>query len=145
MSTRVKCIIKEEFRKDFEPIALRGEWGTSTHPVLMDFGLDDDSIAIPCYHCSFPNKWDGCDGKGCEYETSWDAETGLWVFAYSINRNRCNTYWIFDEYIVPIIVERFIKYEVWIEPMEASDSNEPVDITDTMNEFLVKYKDGDKR
>ena len=57
MSVRIKCIIKEEFRKGFEPIALHGLWDRSGHPVLRDFGLDEDASAIPTNHCSFPAKW----------------------------------------------------------------------------------------
>lgn len=143
MSVRIKCIIKKEFRKNFEPIALNGLWGSSEHPVLRDFGLDEDASAIPTNHCSFPAKWDGCDEEGGEYETSWNEQSGEWIFACSVNRIRCNVLRDFDEDIVPLIIERFIKYETWIEPMENTDSNEPVDITDTMNKWLAHRREGD--
>ena len=79
---RVKCIIKEEFRANFEPIALRGEWGSSSHPVLQNFGCDDEEASfVPMHRCNFPIDWDGCDAVGEEYETSWCEETGEWIFA----------------------------------------------------------------
>ena len=143
MSVRIKCIIREEFRKDFEAVALHGAWHTSSHPALKEFSMDKDASAIPTNHCSFPTKWDGCDEKGEEYETSWDKESGEWIFACSINRICCSVLRDFDEDIIPLIVERFIKYETWIEPIGDSDTDESVDITDTMNKWLADCrKDG---
>lgn len=138
MSVRIKCIIKEEFRKDFEPIALHGLWGTSSHPVLKEFSSDDDAICIPTNHCSFPAKWDGCDEEGGEYETNWYKETGEWIFAYSINRIGNYVHRDFVDIIVPLIVERFLKYELWIEPLNDLDSDETSDITDFMNKWLAE-------
>lgn len=138
---RVKCIIKEEFRKDFEPIALHGKWGSSSHPVLRNFGYSDDeddeeAAFIPTHRCNFPIDWDGCDEEGEEYETKWNPETGEWIFACSVNSIRCSIIRDFADDITPIIVDHFIKYEFWIEPLSDEDSYDPVDITDYMNSYL---------
>ena len=77
-----------------------------------------------------PTEWAECDNEGSEYETSWNPETGEWIFAYSMNLMHPLANHNFEEYVAPLIVEQFIKYELYIESTGISD------ITDTMNKRL---------
>lgn len=83
MSWRFKCIIKEEYRKGFECIALRGEWDKSEIEELREYA--EEFRLIPNARIYFPTEWDGCDKTDMPFETSWNEETGEWAFAISYN------------------------------------------------------------
>lgn len=110
-SMRFKGIVKEEYRADFEGIALRGEWGKSNIPELREYA--DEFRPVPRFACDMPEKWDGCDMPGKEFETRWNPDTGEWVFACTYNlRSYGFGMMYFDDFIEKYI-ERVDVEEYW--------------------------------
>ena len=55
---RFKGIVKEEFRNEFENIALRGDWEESENEVFKEFGNVSRAGFIPCGALAYmPDEW----------------------------------------------------------------------------------------
>lgn len=78
---RFKGVVKEEFRDNFEMIALDGEWKNHSDKHISRFGLYDRASFIPCGLLAYmPEEWDEND----EFEQYYNNETGYWVFQCSL-------------------------------------------------------------
>ena len=113
-SIRFRGIIKPEFRKIFEPIALRGEWKESSDPVFRDFGDDPQAVNFSCMSRSigYVERW---------LEEPWDryysAETGEWSFECDVNLRRDNAEMDFEDDVIPYCMEEVLHYERWYESL----------------------------
>lgn len=96
---RVRCIVKEEFRKDFTSIVLDGNWSMSENYVLCEIGEYNGTLRTV-----FP-LW----GNSKLYK--WDVNTGEWDFEFNINVHswRDETGYFF--YLSPILLENILKFE----------------------------------
>ena len=94
---KFKCIIKEEYRKGFECIALRGEWDKSEIEELRPF--KDDYWYIP-------NR----NKLGNPIDTSWNEQTGEWSFEVEVNasHNSDNEDFVCD---MKKYIEKILSYE----------------------------------
>ena len=112
---RFKGIIKPEYRKDFEGIALSGDWGKSKHDLFNFFGTDNSAGMIPCgvLAAYLPDDW----LESTEFARQWNEKTGYWVFDCSMK----NYWFTIDHFleIVPEFVEFIehleVRYEYWDE------------------------------
>lgn len=115
-SIRFRGIVKPEFRKIFEPIALRGEWETSDDPIFRDFGGNVLASQFSCRakSCCFVPRW-----EREPWNRSYSVETGEWLFECDINQYTDSTILIeFEEEIVPYCMAEVSHYEHWSEPID---------------------------
>lgn len=99
---RFKGVVKEEFRKDFEAIALRGEWENSAVEKFKKFSRFDRSSLIPRGSLAYmPDSWEKyyINEKGEKeidfadyyklvdtdgFDRTWNEDTGYWSFQCSL-------------------------------------------------------------
>ena len=108
---RFKGVVKEQFRKTFESIAMEGDWENSADERFREYGNYDRASFIPMGRlCYMP--WDDDDE---EFERSYDEETGRWVFQCSL-KNYSETIEEFLD-LVPYFMESVehceVLYEEW--------------------------------
>ena len=151
---RFKGTVKEEFRKDFEPIALGGEWINSDDPKFKAFGTKiPRALMIPIGSLAYmPACWEeapydkyheGVPTDG--FDRSYDPETGYWSFQCSL-KNYDDTIKAFLE-LVPYFMESVEHAEVYYEEWVYSTSYIIFDgRMQTEDPFYRKYRksgDGD--
>ena len=121
---RFRGVVKQEFREEFDLIAIGGRWKESSDKILRAFGnvfWEAQNIPIAARDCSRNVKrW-----NETPWERSWDKETGVWQFQIAMNVNSFNFWYHFEEEILPYLMESVEHYEVWQEPLE----NKPHDET----------------
>lgn len=123
---RFKGIVKKEFRDNFEEIAMRGEWASSSDKVLHAFGNYSRASFIPCGVLTYmPDEWEQAPydeyGNGVAtdgFERSYDNKTGRWTFQCSL-KNYADTIEHFFK-IVPYFIEKVDVAEVYFERAEYS-------------------------
>lgn len=108
---RFKGVVKKQFRKTFDSIAMSGDWENSDDAKFKEFGNYDRASFIPLGRlCYMP--WDDNDK---EFERSYDEKTGRWVFQCSL-KNYSETIEVFLE-LVPYFMESVefceVLYEEW--------------------------------
>ena len=145
---RFKGIVKEEFRNEFEGIALEGNWEESNNDVFKQFGSVSRASFIPCGALAYmPDEWetepfdeyyDGTPTDG--FDRTYDKETGRWTFQCSL-KNYNNTIEEFFE-IVPYFIEEIEHAEVFYEEWRYSTKIELVDgkIVEADNKFIEYNK-----
>lgn len=115
-SRRFRGIVKEKYRKEFEGIALRGEWAQSEVELFRDYA--DEFQTIPRFLCDMPEEWDGCSLPGGEFETKWDPETGFWQWAVTYNAHGMGSgMWNFDDEFIAELCDEVLVDEGWCEPL----------------------------
>jgi hypothetical protein len=133
---RFKGVIKKEFRKDFEPIAMEGAWDVAIKDSkFLDFSCDFRASFIPCGAlCYMPGSWETDD----VIERTYDQNTGLWTFQCSL-KNYGETIENFLE-MVPYFIESVeyceVLYEEWSHSARYELVKGKMIITD---EFFKKY------
>lgn len=145
---RFKGIVKEEFRNEFENIALSGDWEESENEVFKEFSNVSRAVFIPCGALAYmPDEWetapyneygDGVPTDG--FDRTYDKETGRWTFQCSL-KNYNNTIEEFFE-IVPYFIEEIEHAEVFYEEWRYSTKIELVDgkIVEADNKFIEYNK-----
>lgn len=122
---RFKGIVKEKFRKDFEDIAIYGDWENSNNKVFRRFGKVSRSGFIPCGGLAYmPDEWD-IEVFDNNFDRTYDEKTGRWTFQCSL-KNYDNTIEKFLE-IVPYFIEEVEYVEVFYEQWRYSKKYELVD------------------
>lgn len=148
---RFKGIVKEEFRSEFENIALSGDWIESNNYVFRQFGNNSRAVFIPCGALSYmPDEWEeapydkfrnGVPTDG--FDRTYNKETGRWTFQCSL-KNYNDTIEEFME-IVPYFIEEVEHAEVFYEEWQYSIKLELVDgkMKVTNDKFIEynKYSD----
>ena len=143
---RFKGIVKEEFRNDFEDIALCGDWSESNDEVLRRFGNVSRASFIPCGTlCYMPSKWEVGFINGVYYEIptdgferTYDKNTGRWTFQCSLK----NYDYTIEEFmkIVPYFIEEVEHAEVFYEEWSHSEKLELVNGEMVVtNSHFIKY------
>lgn len=109
---RFKGIIKEEFRDDFEAIALRGAWKESSDEKFKNFGMDEHADNIPNYdeYSGYPEYW---EYRTVEHKPVYVVETGYWEFMCSL-KNYDKTIEHFFQ-LLPYFIDRTLVVEKYIE------------------------------
>ena len=118
---RFKGTVKEEFRNEFEDIALDGNWKESNNEVFKQFGSVLRAGFIPCGVLAYymPDEW-----ETEPFDRTYDKETGRWTFQCSL-KNYNNTIKEFLE-IVPYFIEEVEHAEVFYEEWRYSERYELV-------------------
>lgn len=145
---RFKGIVKEEFRNEFENIALSGDWEESENKVFKEFGNVSRASFIPCGALAYmPDEWetapyneygDGVPTDG--FDRTYDKETGRWTFQCSL-KNYNNTIEEFFN-IVPYFIEEIEHAEVFYEEWRYSIKIELIDgkIVEADDKFIEYNK-----
>ena len=135
---RFKGIVKEKFRKDFEDIALYGNWEESDNEIFRQFGNVFRSGFIPCGGLAYmPDKWD-IEVFDNNFDRTYNEKTGKWTFQCSL-KNYNNTIEKFLE-IVPYFIEEVEHVEVFYEEWRYSKKYELVDGKMLMtNDKFIEY------
>lgn len=142
---RFKGIVKEEFRKGFEIIALNGDWESHNNPRLKQFGEVDRASFIPCGSLAYmPDEWEegeypdevATDG----FNRTYDEDTGYWAFQCSL-KNYSNTIEMFFK-LLPYFIESIEHCEYFYEEFDWSWKYELIDgeVRKTSSEF-IQYND----
>ena len=133
---RFKGVVKEEFRDNFEPIAMEGCWDESRDKMFLDFSCDSRSSFVPCGGlCYMPDAW--VEEEKTEFARSYDKETGRWVFSCSL-KNYEDTIKDFL-HLVPYFVENVEYCEVFYEEWKWSHKYELVNgIMKLTNDKFIK-------
>lgn len=119
---RMKCIVKENFRKNFKDIALYGEWNKSDDTVFNNFGKVSRACFIPCGVLAYmPDDWESTD----EILTEYDEKSGIWTFQCSLKNYDSTIQLFFD--IVPYFVEHVEMCEYFYEESNYSSSYQLID------------------
>ena len=143
---RFKGIVKEEFRSEFEDIALNGNWEESNNEVFKKFGSVPRASFIPCGALAYmPDEWeeepfneygDGTPTDG--FNRTYDKQTGRWTFQCSLkNYNR-----IIESFfeMVPYFIEEVEHAEVFYEEWSHSKKLDLVDGEMTMaDDKFIEY------
>lgn len=148
---RFKGIVKEEFRNEFEDIALDGNWEESDNDMFKKFGSVSRASFIPCGALAYmPDEWEeepfdeyynGTPTDG--FDRTYDKETGRWTFQCSLK----NYDYTIEEFfkIVPYFIQEIEHAEVFYEEWSHSVRLELVDgkmvITDKKFIEYNKYSD----
>lgn len=138
---RFKGILKKKFREDFEIIALEGEWSEHVDTVIQKFSEVERSFLIPCGVSSyFPNEWIDKNDKATDgFETSYNKETGYWIFQCSL-KNYKNTIQEFFS-ILPYFIEKIEYLEYYYEEDDFSKQYSLIDgKIKLINDKFKKYK-----
>lgn len=137
---RFKGTVKEEFRNEFEDIALEGNWEESNNDVFKQFGSVSRAMFIPCGALAYmPDEWEDDDG----FDRTYDKNSGRWTFQCSLK----NYNYTIEEFmkIVPYFIEEVEHAEVFYEEWSHSVRLELVDgeMVMTDNKFIEynKYSD----
>lgn len=132
---RFKGTVKEKLRKDFNSIAMSGEWSDSTDKILANFGEVSRASFIPCGSLAYmPDSWDNED----KIERFYDVKTGYWTFQCSL-KNYEDTIEFFLE-LVPYFTESVEYCEVFYEEWTFSARYELIDgVMKMTNDKFVKY------
>lgn len=137
---RFKGTVKEEFRNEFEDIALEGNWEESNNDVFKQFGSVSRAMFIPCGALAYmPDEW--ADGDG--FDREYDKNSGRWTFQCSLK----NYNYTIEEFmkIVPYFIEEVEHAEVFYEEWSHSVRLELIDgeMVMTDNKFIEynKYSD----
>lgn len=137
---RFKGTVKEEFRNEFEDIALEGNWEESDNDVFKQFGSVSRAMFIPCGALAYmPDEWEAED----EFDRTYDKNSGRWTFQCSLK----NYNYTIEEFmkIVPYFIEEVEHAEVFYEEWSHSVRLELVDgkMVMTDNKFIEynKYSD----
>lgn len=145
---RFKGIVKKEFRKEFEDIALDGDWKESNDNVFKEFGNVSRASFIPCGALAYmPDEWetapyneygDGVPTDG--FDRTYDEETGRWTFQCSL-KNYNDTIEEFLK-IVPYFIEEVEHAEVYYEEWRYSERYDLIDGTMLMtDDKFVEYRE----
>ena len=145
---RFKGIVKEEFRNEFENIALSGDWEESENEVFKEFGNVSRASFIPCGALAYmPDEWETAPyneyGNGVStdgFDRTYDKETGRWTFQCSL-KNYNNTIEEFFN-IVPYFIEEIEHAEVFYEEWRYSIKIELIDgkIVEADDKFIEYNK-----
>ena len=88
---RFKGYVKAKYRRDFEDIALYGEWSESKVKKFRNFGESHSRAGfIPCGALSYmPDSWEThpyhLDSKATDgFDTTYNRNTGYWTFQCSL-------------------------------------------------------------
>lgn len=148
---RFKGIVKEEFRNEFEYIAMAGDWGESNNDVFKEFSNVPRAEFIPCGALAYmPNEWetapyneygDGVPTDG--FDRTYDKETGRWTFQCSLKNYNYTIEQFFK--IVPYFIEEIEHAEVYYEEWRYSVKLELIDgkIIMTDNKFIEYYENSE--
>lgn len=146
---RFKGVVKEQFRNEFEGIALEGNWEESNDEILRAFGSVSRASFIPCGELSYmPNEWETepfdeyCNGTPTDgFDRTYNKETGRWTFQCSL-KNYDDTIEQFFK-IVPYFIEEIehaeVFYEEWSHSMRLDIVDGKVEIIDA--NFIEYYGD----
>lgn len=122
---RFKGYVKKQFRENFEPIAICGDWKSSEDIIFSDFGHLERSHMIPCGAlCYMPSVWRRYDFYSDEwvdidgFERTWDKETGYWTFQCSLK----NYLYEIEQFIsmIPYFIEKLEHLEYFYEEFDYS-------------------------
>ena len=135
---KFKGIVKEKFRKNFEDIALYGDWEESDDEIFRQFGKVSRSGFIPCGGLAYmPDKWE-IEVFDNNFDRTYDEKTGRWTFQCSL-KNYDNTIEKFLE-IVPYFIEELEYVEVFYEEWRYSKRYELMDGKILMtNDKFIEY------
>ena len=137
---RFKGTVKEEFRNEFEDIALEGNWEESNNDVFKQFGSVSRAMFIPCGALAYmPDEWADEDG----FDRTYDKNSGRWTFQCSLK----NYNYTIEEFmkIVPYFIEEVehaeVFYEEWSHSVRLELGGGEMVMTD--NKFIEynKYSD----
>ena len=139
---RFKGIVKEPFRKDFEQIALHGDWDKSEDEMFLLYSKFPRAKWIPMGPLNYmPDSWENCDGSP-EIPTEYNSTTGYWSFQCSL-KNYDNTIGLFLA-LVPHFIERVeyceVFYEDWTHSMKYDLIENQMVVVD---DCFIKYDDYD--
>lgn len=143
---RFKGTVKEEFRNEFEDIALNGDWKESNNEVFRRFGNVSRASFIPCGALAYmPDKWEtepfdkyynGTPTDG--FSRTYDKETGRWTFQCSLKNYDCTIEEFFK--IVPYFIEEIEHAEVYYEEWSHSVRLELIEGKIVMtNDNFIRY------
>ena len=135
---RFKGIVKEEFRNEFEDIALDGNWDISNNKIFRQFGNVSRANFIPCGVLFYmPVEWETVNKNG--FDRAYDKDTGRWTFQCSLKNYDYTIEHFFK--IVPYFIEKIEHAEVYYEEWSHSVKLELIDgkIIMTNNKF-IKYE-----
>lgn len=152
---RFKGYVKEEYRDNFEDIALNGNWDESDIAEFKEFGNEFGRASfIPCGSLAYmPDEWESYNGKFEKYSNDWwrsatatdgfertyNKNTGYWTFQCSLKNYEDEIEHWFE--LLPMFVERIEHLEYFYEEWSYSRQYKLVDneIVCTNDEF-VKYE-----
>lgn len=134
---RFKGIVKEEFRNEFENIALSGDWEESENEVFKEFGNVSRASFIPCGALAYmPYEWETSPSDG--FDRTYNKETGRWTFQCSL-KNYNDTIEEFFK-IVPYFIQEIehaeVFYEEWSHSVKLELINGKMVMTD---EKFIEY------
>ena len=153
---RFKGIVKEKFRKDFDKIALNGDWEESEDTKFKQFGLFGRSGFIPRgVLCYMPESWeaDYINDKGEKeidfgkyykqmptdgFERTYNEETGYWTFQCSLKNYEDEIGSFFE--LIPYFIESIEHLEYFYEEMTWSKEYKLIDNGVVLvNDKFIKY------
>lgn len=150
---RFKGYVKEEFRKNFESVALKGDWENHHDPIFREFSKNERASHIPIGGLSYmPDSWESplvvdgveiigeyVDGDG--FDLKYDKETGYWTFQCSL-KNYWSTIEEFFE-ILPYFIESIESLEYFYEEQAYSHKYELIEnkvvLTNTRHILYKEY------
>jgi len=87
---RLKGTVKEQFRKEFEPIAMYGCWEDAQVEEFSAFAKKHKASSIPCGVLNnMPSNWNTWESKDA-IRNFYDSNSGYWTFS-------CSLPYVFDE------------------------------------------------
>lgn len=141
---RFKGIVKEQFRKDFEKIALFGEWEESNDEIFRKFGEDSRASFIPCGVLdAMPYEWEQApynehgDGTATDgFDKTYDKNTGRWTFQCSLKNyeDTIGNFLKMVPYFIETVEHAEVFYEKWAYSIKYELVNEVMVVTD--NKFI---------
>lgn len=120
---RFKGVVKEEFRNEFEDIALNGNWEESSNAVFAQFGSDPRADFIPCGALSYmPDEWETepfdkyyCGTPTDGFDRTYDKNSGRWTFQCSLKNynNTIENFLRLLPYFIESVEHAEVYYEEW--------------------------------
>lgn len=123
MYTGIRFIgyVKEEFREDFNGIALDGNWKESKHKIFRIFGNLPWAALIPSkIIIDMPDEWEETN----DFDRTYDEMTGRWTFQCSMRDS--SRFLIFFSFL-PEFIESIEYLEEYYENWDYSRKYELID------------------
>ena len=143
---RFKGIVKKQFRADFKPVAMAGEWNSNPDERLLSFGKNSRSGFIPCGGLAYmPRQWEtkpydyGCGAATDGFDRTWNEDTGYWTFQCSLKEHKT-----IDAFLklLPYFIESVQHCEVFYEQWDWSEKWELINDQMVMtDDKFIKYND----
>ena len=124
---RFKGYVKEEFRNDFEDIAINGNWEESSILKFQEFGEIGRSGFVPCGALAYmPDEWEDSNEVATGgFERTYDVKTGYWTFQCSLKNYGCEIETFFE--LIPYFIETLDHLEYFYEEWTHSSNYELID------------------